>query len=337
MANLMVAGVCDLDCPYCFAREHMQAVKASHTPAFLSLEDFEARLDLLDRLGINEARLIGGEPTLHPQFPELVQRARQRGKRIAVFSHARMPEAALDCLAALPEDVCSVLANLNATGRQPGNQEREFAQRRGVMERLGPRLQAGFNIYQVDFNADDLLPLIIETGAHKSLRLGLAQPVLDGHNQYLHPKQYPLVGAKIVTLAQKAHALGIRLEFDCGFVRCMFSDAGFAALQQAEAATGFHCGPVPDIDLDGQALHCFPLASRVTAPIGCIINLDELINALSAQTRHQRVAGIYRECSACRFKQSGECTGGCMAHTLPRFRRSSHAIPWPENMPIHLD
>lgn len=329
MANLMISDVCNLDCSYCFAREHMQAVKQEHLPRFISLEAFTERLDLLDRLGIGEARLIGGEPTLHPRFVELVELARQRGKKIAVFSHGVLSEAALDCLAALPPEECSLLVNMNAAGRQPA---REAARRYQVLQRLGPRVLTGYNIYQVDFNADQLLPLILETGCRKAIRLGLAQPSLGAHNQCLHPKQYTLIAPGIVRLAQNAHQHGIRLEFDCGFVRCMFSDEQLLTLQVAGVKAGWHCGPVPDIDLSGRALHCFPLANSIAASIGCIINLDDLIEALSAQTRLHRIAGIYRECSNCQFKLGGECRGGCLANTLLRFRQSSLQVTLPGSL-----
>lgn len=36
------------------------------------MEDFEWLLDFLKRSGENQVRLIGGEPTLHPQFIKFV-------------------------------------------------------------------------------------------------------------------------------------------------------------------------------------------------------------------------------------------------------------------------
>src|SRR3989338_1928218 len=100
MANLVVSGVCNLKCAYCFAGDYLCAPSDSRAPAFISLDDFEARLDFLDRSGITEIRLIGGEPTLHPRFPELIERARRRAKHILVFSHGLIPERALACLTA---------------------------------------------------------------------------------------------------------------------------------------------------------------------------------------------------------------------------------------------
>ncbi len=93
MANLAIAGVCNLRCPYCFAGSYL-ATSRDQGAAFVDAAAFEERLDFLERSGIPEARLIGGEPTLHPAFPDLVVAARSRGLRIPVFSHGLMPRRA---------------------------------------------------------------------------------------------------------------------------------------------------------------------------------------------------------------------------------------------------
>jgi len=323
MANLVVAGACNLKCAYCFAGDHMRALKDSAAAAFIALEAFEARLDFLDRSGIDEIRLIGGEPTLHPHFPELIRRARRRGKHIVVFSHGLLSARALACLEALSPDECTVLVNTNATRFPDGPKEEEQIRRRATLRRLGPRALLGFTIYRTDFRLDFLLPLVIETGCRKSIRLGLAQPSLSGSNVHLHPKQYPVVGRKIAAFARKAAGAGVKLEFDCGFVRCMFSSADLAALREAGADLGWRCNPILDVDLSGQVLHCFPLADKLQAPLTGSVDAASLRTALIAQAQPYRLAGIYKECSTCPFKASGECMGGCLAGTLRRFRHAT--------------
>lgn len=327
MANLIVSAVCNLRCAYCFAREAQPASGA----AFISLSDFDARLDFLNRSGVSETRLIGGEPTLHPQFPELVRRALARGRHLVVFSHGLIPAPALEALASVPAEACTVLVNMNAARGPAGPSEAEQRQRRATLVKLGPRALPGWTIAAPSFRLDDLLPEILETGCRPVLRVGLAQPVLGGANRWLHPKQYPGVGARLAAFARRAAEAGIRLELDCGFVRCMFTDAELQTLTQAQTDFGWRCSPVLDIDLDGRARHCFPLGNFAHVALSDAGQASGLREALARQTRPHRLAGVYKECSACPFKLSGECPGGCLAATLRRFRDAPIRLTVPAN------
>jgi len=309
-----------MGCPYCFATAHMQKVRQNQDKAFISLAVFARQLDFLQRSRVDQVRLIGGEPTLHPHFPELVACARQRGMALLIFSHGLMPERALACLEALPEDACLVLINMNATKAADGPTPAEMARRRRTIKRLGPRALPGFNIYTPHVDLDFLLPLIAENGCRRAVRLGLAQPIWNRPNRYLHPNHYSHVGATIAQFARRAAIVGVHVEFDCGFVRCMFTDEDLVALQQAQADIGWRCNPILDISMDEQAIHCFPLTGRVQTPLSTAPDAATLRAHLAAQTAPYRVAGIYRECSTCMFKQRGECTGGCLSQTMRRFR-----------------
>ncbi|NWJ47022.1 MAG: radical SAM protein [Chloroflexi bacterium] len=329
MTNLLVTRVCNLKCPYCFAGEHMQEAKAAAVPPYISLDDFDKRLDFLERSGIEEARLIGGEPTLHPNFPELVRRARERNKQVVVFSNGLMPEVALSVLENLPKEVCQILINMNASSHLSGPDEREQAWRLKTLKRLGPRAMPGFTIYTTDFSLDYLLPIISETECRKAIRLGLAQAIYGGDNNYLHPKQYSIVGEKIAHFSEVAATAGVRIEFDCGFVPCMFSETNLETLRQARAAVAWRCSPILDIGLDGQALHCFPSGGKFHVSWGDGSDTTSLRNALSDRVKPFRVAGIYKECSTCRFKLEGECQGGCLAATLRRFQPAKISFVMP--------
>lgn len=168
MANIQISRVCNLHCSYCFAREHMEKAEKHRGPAFISLEHLLERLDFLDRSGIDQMRFIGGEPTLHPQFPELVRQARQRHKHIVVFSNGTIPDRSLACLEALSPDDCTVLLNTNATRADKGFTEAEQKRRETTIKRLNSRILLGFNIYQTNFKLDFLLPIILEAGCRKA-------------------------------------------------------------------------------------------------------------------------------------------------------------------------
>ena len=323
MANLVISERCNLACSYCFASDYLDGHHgdiARHSSPFIDLETFENWLDFLDRSNIDEIRLIGGEPSLHPHFQEILHRAMRRGKHILVFTHGLLSEGALASLEALPLDQVTVLVNMNASRHLHGPSPKENARRRETLLRLGGRVQLGFTIYQPDFSLDYLLPLILETGCQKSVRLGIAQPVLGGRNQYLHPKQYINAGRRLVGWAERAGREGVWLEFDCGFVRCMFSQTDLERLRQAGAGIAYRCNPILDIGLNEKALHCFPLAGTFHTELKLTLTAGELRAILVEKVRPYRLAGIYKECTICRYKQSGECMGGCLAATIRRFQ-----------------
>ncbi|MEO8355191.1 MAG: radical SAM protein [Chloroflexota bacterium] len=326
MANLVVTDVCNMKCSFCFAHDYLR--KSS----FISLEAFEQRLDFIERSDINEIRLIGGEPSLHPRFPELIALAQQRGKHIVVFSHGLLSERALACLESLPVEECTILINMNAT-RTPGQRNtQEQHQRWMTLRRLGQRALLGFNIFEANPQFDFILPLILEANCRRVIRLGLAHPILDGQNEYLHPKQYPMVGHKISQFAKTAAELGVKLELDCGFVRCMFSNDDMETLHQAQADIGWRCNPILDVDLTEQVFHCFPLSGKVHRPFFPDADARNLRALLVEQTRHYRMAGIYKECSTCSFRQRDECMGGCLANTMKRFQPAALRLRVPDDV-----
>jgi MoaA/NifB/PqqE/SkfB family radical SAM enzyme len=321
VANLAISAVCNQSCPYCFTVDHRNRYGSEQR--FMAVQGFEERLDFLKRSGIDQVRLIGGEPTLHPQFIELVERARKAGFKAVVFSNGLMPESALSFLSSLPVCECMVLVNANEPA--VGGADRH-ARRCAALRRLGERAMLGFNIYRTDFDPAFLLPMIAEAGCRPSVRLGMAQPCLSGDNRYVHPNQYVAVGTRIAHFARMAAGAGVTVEFDCGFVRCMFAERDLAALKALGADVGWRCNPILDVDVEGRVIPCYPLSSLGSLPLTADADAPTLRRTFEARTWFYRQAGVFPECSACSFKACGECSGGCLAATIRRFRHASFRL-----------
>ncbi len=327
MANISVSARCNLRCRYCFAAPTMAAVPPPER--FLDLDEFERRLDFLERSGISEARLIGGEPTLHPQFPELVARALERLDRVVVFTNGCIPDRSMEVLMDLDPDRCTTLVNMttyDGDGIGPFVHHR----RARTLSSLGPRALVGITLVRPVVDYDWLPPLMADAGCRPAVRIGLGQPVHGGSNDFLHPKQYVRTGMEIVRFASFAADSGIRLELDCGFVRCMFSSDDLTQLEQSGADVGWHCGPVCDIDIDSRMIHCFPLAALSGVEAGTSLDATSVRQLLATQLAPYRGVGVFRQCSSCRFLARGECTGGCRAVALSRLQRSEFRVIVPE-------
>jgi MoaA/NifB/PqqE/SkfB family radical SAM enzyme len=334
VANLAISTVCNQDCAYCFTVDHFQDHREAGSISgpgmeerFLPMDAFQERLVFLKRSGIKEVRLLGGEPTLHPQFVELVKRAVAAGMGVVVFTNGLMPAHVMACLEALSPEQCTVMVNVNEP--EVTGEDGAHRQRRDAMRALGERALPGFNICQPDFRIDFLLALIAETGCKRVIRLGLAQPCLSGSNQYIHPNQYRAIALKIVDFARAAAERGVALDFDCGFVRCMFSDGDLSALRATGASVAWRCNPILDVDIQGYVIHCYPLSRLARLPLASGRDAAAFRHAFEERGRVYRQAGVFKECSTCPFKAMGECPGGCLAMTIRRFQYTPFRVDVP--------
>ncbi|GAB3159335.1 hypothetical protein GCM10027059_05410 [Myceligenerans halotolerans] len=79
---LEITGKCQLECVHCYAES---GPSGSH--GVMSTTDWERVIDQCATLGVEMVQFIGGEPTLHPDLPELVEHALARGLEVEVFSN----------------------------------------------------------------------------------------------------------------------------------------------------------------------------------------------------------------------------------------------------------
>ncbi|MDB5068317.1 MAG: Radical [Chloroflexi bacterium] len=79
---LELTGKCQLHCRHCYAESGPRGTHGSMTRA-----DWTRVIDEAVDLGVSLIQFIGGEPTLHPDFPALVCHAARRGVGVEIFSN----------------------------------------------------------------------------------------------------------------------------------------------------------------------------------------------------------------------------------------------------------
>lgn len=79
---IVLTQECNLSCPYCIREYEKDSI------AFMPFEEVIVSLDVLAKSNNNfELILSGGEPTLHPEFREIVIEAKKRFKRLSIASN----------------------------------------------------------------------------------------------------------------------------------------------------------------------------------------------------------------------------------------------------------
>jgi sulfatase maturation enzyme AslB (radical SAM superfamily) len=279
-------------------------------------ELFEQSLDFLDSFSSDQVRFLGGEPTLHPEFKELMTAAGRTGKKLVVFTNGFFGERTRELLLGYPSDVLTVLVNVTAAGCE--KKSRKEIQEKNL-SLLGQRAALGFNLHRPGLSIVRPLELLEKYGLHRVIRLSLAHPCLNHRIESIRPYQYPAIGSEIAGWAAQAASRKVVLSFDCGFVPCMFSEGEMEKLAEVQTETRWHCGPILDISPAGDVLHCLPLARAFSVKLSAGLSADEVREELTVRSRPFRQAGIYKDCSICELKRNGVCPGGCLAATMLRF------------------
>jgi len=79
---LEITGRCQLSCEHCYADSGPLGTHGS-----MSVEKWINVIDQAARLGVDMVQFIGGEPTLHPGLPQLIDHSLKRELKVEVFSN----------------------------------------------------------------------------------------------------------------------------------------------------------------------------------------------------------------------------------------------------------
>jgi MoaA/NifB/PqqE/SkfB family radical SAM enzyme len=313
MANLSITNKCNKKCAYCFAGD----TRNEYGTAFMDLTVYDKALAYLKRSGINQVRLLGGEPTLHPEFTGFVEKALGNDFNLMLFTNGLIRNDILEFLNTIPEEKITVL--LNTIHPSEKNPRGGLAMQKKTMEMLGERVIAGVNIYSDHQDLFYILDYISEYHLKKEIRLGIAHPVLSRNNMYLHPKDYKRIGYKIAVFKRECAKNDVSLGFDCGFVPCMFPPEQLENLGTELKKAGTCCHPIIDLLSDGTFISCYPLNNFRKIPIDDDIVAGKLIETFDDFLNPYKHSGIYAICTSCPLFRN-RCNGGCMSFRIRRFR-----------------
>lgn len=315
MANVLITETCVRSCPYCFAKEYMVDKKQN----LMTWKNMVYIADLHKAEG-EHISLLGGEPSLHPDFVNYILYLDQRNIHVNVFTSGIMSDLKLEEMAQhllkIDPQRLSFVVNLNHPSISP---PREMDRVEKFFRLFGNYTSLSFNIYQEDFDIDFLFETILKYGLKRSIRFGLAQPIPGEKNLYISKDRLPVMVEKLMSYADKFERLGVHVGFDCGMPMCLFSDEDIGKLYKlSNTRINFGCGPAIDFGTDMSVWACFPLSGYNKKKISDFENLreirhyyDNLHNKLRAEA-----GGIYSECDECVHRKKRLCAGGCLAHVV---------------------
>lgn len=331
MANIAIVNYCNLKCKYCFADDMIQEDLAT-----MSVEDFCKVLEFLSRTPKNHVGIIGGEPTLHPQFGEILKETNRYCRELN--TEATLFTNGIELEKWMPDigERIHLLINCNS----PEFQSSElFNKQRQTLDHLADlswlddcpdhpaKASCGCNIY---IGCDDYSYIwdIVDRYRLRHLRTSVVSPAAcyaewrtnkEGYYNTLKPKYL-----KFCEDALKHHCT---LGMDCGHIpTCYFTreeaeiareacspimpDGGRDIMMSSFDKQEF-CEPVVDITPDFKATACF--GSYDPVDIRDFRDLIELERYLLIMKNYPKAqANCTGKCTTCKKHKLLQCNGGCL-------------------------
>ena len=314
MANILLTERCVRKCPYCFAKEYMEEKDDN---LFLSWQNIIYLADLFEISREKHISLLGGEPTLHPDFPDIVDYLIKRKFYVNIFTSGILSVKALDNAYKKLKNYDNKKLNFVCNTNHPSiSKKSEINRIEAFLEKFSKNTSLGFNVYKEDFTMTFLIGIIYKYNLKRHVRLGLAHPIPGEKNIHIPKENLKNMSSNLINQLNDFEKKRISIGFDCGMPLCLFSDEEIGRLFKLnKGGLKFSCGPAIDIGIDMQVWSCFPL-SKNKESIYKFNNINEIREHFIKQHAEKRKEkkGIYTECEDCIYFEEKVCSGGCLAH-----------------------
>jgi MoaA/NifB/PqqE/SkfB family radical SAM enzyme len=276
----------------------------------IELRNFIWLLNFLERSKGGFLGIVGGEPTLHPQFREIVKEMTKRHflRGFRLYTNGTFNEEVRSILIdASNLKSTNMLINFNhpdVIGSKKYNAIIDNLEVLSQNEKIGIGL--GINFYQENQDYQYFLDTAIKYKI-KHCRWSLVIPNSKEKKQNM--KQYyeqfvPVIGRFI----KEAANLGLETGVDCNFVPLCRMDADFlrTLLLTDKANSTYRCQSVIDVQPDMQAMRCYGL-SQYTTDIRPFFNLDEIKQYFDDLVMKEFPEhNVFDECKDCLFFKKNE-------------------------------
>lgn len=309
--NILLNNYCNLKCEYCFANEVIAEEKQA-----ISLEDFQWLIEFLWRSGLDSIRLIGGEPTLHPQFADLLIEVgrHQFIKEILLFTNGTYNDR-IGFLLQLIAKAKRMNVLLNYNDPEVIGEEKNTIILHNIknLSQAEIRTTLGINFYKPD---QDYAYLIEAALKYKmKIRWSIVVPNTEEKKNYDVRKYFSAFVPLISQFIQDCAHLKIQPGVDCNNIPlCLLDDETLrliALLAENNLKTSI-CSPVVDVKPSLKAIRCFIL-NRYEVDIKNFETLEELKGHFHEKVDQEFLGRqLFPECEKCASFQINNKSCACL-------------------------
>jgi MoaA/NifB/PqqE/SkfB family radical SAM enzyme len=284
----------------------------------MSMENVAKVIGFLKRSDYPIFRMMGGEPTLHPRFPDIVKLVLDEGMRIDLLTNGTWRAEYNEFFARISPNRLLVLLNIDHPENYPS---KLWARIEDNLKALAGRkgISLSFNIFEKEPKHDYIFDLTTAYDIRR-IRLSFSLPVVGADNTHLDIHEYDAMAAFIMEFVRQAEDKGVGVQLDNAVPLCMFTyeQAGELILKGVlDLTRNARCKPIVDVGPDLTVWCCFCLSTL------CNRELDEFETLGEIQDYYAEIFRPYQsevfaldKCYDCPYRTLWQCQGGCTAFSV---------------------
>lgn len=309
--NTVINNYCNINCEYCFANDVISEQRQNMT-----LDNFEKVIQFHKASNTRELRLIGGEPTLHPNFIQFMNRIVSDPffESITVFTNGTFNDNVCSVLEmASCVKLTKIVVNYNNPSIIGQDMSNKVLNNIEKLSKTRVGITLGLNIYKQHQSYQYVIDAAKKYNV-KYLRWSIVVPNTD-EKEKVDVRQYYAEHSDVVkAFLNSCKDENIEAFVDCnGMPLCLMSDEllRLTAFASPSAVKPSVCSPVIDIKPDLSAIRCF-IFNENPVPIDRFANKGELFDFFSKKDVEIKKIPLIDACTSCSsFKKHGSC--GCLA------------------------
>lgn len=334
MPNIMLTYRCNLKCKYCFANEFVNKINTD-----ITLENFKKAIDFMTKDGETYIGLIGGEPTLHRDFKEMLQLIIDNNliTQCTVYTNGILLDKFFDQLS---NEKFRILVNCNSPQDIGKNLFEKIVLNLDVLfneYKMSDKINLGINYYDDKLDCDYIISLLEKFDLHR-VRLSLTVPDFDKSTDqdaliyFLERKQ------GLYDLLHIFDEHEILPYYDCNKPPyCIWSDEEKTWIENYVKKYGVThsnlignqsiCFPVIDILPTLEAVRCFGMSSFAKVHIDDFQSITDIasyfLNTIDCEA--YRISSNLN-CKQCYHRMTRHCTAGCIGFKSSTIKRLNDII-----------
>ena len=303
--NIMITTRCNLTCEYCFA-------KNIGVEGDMSLVNFQKCLTFISKSPKQIVRLIGGEPTLHPHFSEILKLiVDSKFAELHIFSNCIMNDNALASIIEAAKSIrVLIIGNLNGAEICGSNGISRYDYVISQLKYAGIDITVGMNIYNPNMNFDYFFDSVRK---HKIQTIRLSIAVLPMPSIKRVENYYQTHIDKYIEFLLNAHSIGCKVENDCNSIPMCY----YSSMQQEVVRTLYpellipaKCAPSIDILPNLDVIRCFGCKSLPRINLEAVSSASQMFAFFSCAIDRRYDRMTIDLCEACDYKKA--CRPACL-------------------------